>query len=261
MHSRTKKILAWSIIIAVGLVALAAGLMYVQTSRIPASYGPARLTASQKKQEVKRFWNKFLGEFNDGVQGLAAFEWTVSQEQVNCWLASIDEIAASRPDGRAGEVYEAMDQAGLAEPAVAFGDGVITLMIRSTEHNKIFSADLSFSMTDDRKLQVSLSGARVGRLDLPRDWVRQRVSQVKEMLGRNGLAARDANADEEGGGVSPEDVAQALSQILAAVDEKPISTEFTWPISKNRVLVEDVTISDGQLRLRLAPMPGRKNKR
>ena len=71
-------------------------------------------------------------------------------------FAIADEIAASRPSGKAGEVYRAMEKAGFIDPAVSLGDGILTVMVRSKEYDKVLSADVSFSFTADRKLRVRL---------------------------------------------------------------------------------------------------------
>ena len=155
MPMRIGRAIRWFLICTLSLVGLSAVVMYVQASRIPADYLPVQLSARQKHQAVKEFWSK-VQEFGNSTQMNEPFEWSVGQTELNRYLASMDEIAASTPSGEPGTVYREMEKAGLAEPAIALHDGVLTLMVRSKEHAKILSVDVSFALTDDKKLRVKL---------------------------------------------------------------------------------------------------------
>ena len=238
-------------------VFLVGGALYVQASRIPANYRPARLTVEEKDRAVKSFWQKFFGEFNDGAQDVVPYTWTVSEKEINAWLAAADEIGASIPSGEPGSVYQEMERLGLADPAVSFRNEVISLMVRSKRHDKILSADLAFDVTVDRKLLVRLVRTRVGRLTLPSAWVQGRIDQLKnlgppdtwkETSGGNETTGRSASS------LTSEDIASALTNVLGAIDSAPIAAELVWPINKKTLRIEEVQVADGVLKLRIVPL-------
>lgn len=255
---RARKTIKWFAIIVFALLICVSGTLYIQICRVPGQYHPARLTAEQRDRAVKLFWKKFLEEFNDGAQSGAPYVWSISEGQLNRWLGAADEIAASRPSGEAGEVYRAMERAGFTDPAVSLGDGILTVMVRSKEYDKVLSADVSFSFTADRKLRVRLEEARVGRLALPNAWVESRVGQLKRFgpgaEETNQLGERSGSGGERAG-LSPQDVGAVLKTVLAAIDEEPIETELTWPVNRRRLRIVRVEIGDDMLRLHVVPLP------
>ena len=259
LDMRAGKVIKLSLAAVVAAFLLAAGLLYVQISRIPANYRPVRLTAAQKDQTAKDFWNSVL-DFANAAQKNESFEWPVSQLELNRYLAAMDEIAAKPPSGKHGRVYRALEEARLAEPTVSLHNGILTLMVRSKEHNKVLSADVSFSFTGDKTLCVRLVGVRVGRLTLPISWGQSQLEEIKRLVPmKNRLKGNDSERldGREPSGLSSQDLALVLEAILAGIDEEPISTELTWPVNKKRVQIEGIEISDGALRLHATPI-GRK---
>ncbi len=242
----------------VAALILAGGVLYIQASRIPVEYRPAQLSAEQRQQAVDEFWNqKILDEFGNATQRNEPFDWALSAEQLNRYLAAMDEIAAKTPMVKSGTIYRGLEKAGLAEPAAAMGDGVLTLMVRSKEYDKVLSVDLSFRFTDDGRLRVRLGEARVGRLTLPDFWVRGRLERLKEMLPTKGWADKDSAGGSDSRrlmGIPSQDVAMVLTNVLAAINEEPIRTELTWPIKKKRVRIEAIEIADNSLRMHVVPI-------
>jgi hypothetical protein len=217
------------------------------------------LTAQEKNLAVKEFWAK-LQAFGNAAQASDRFIWSLGQDQLNRYLASMDEIASTTPSGKPGEVYRGMETLGLTDPVVALHDNLLTLMVHSRSHDKVFSVDLSFSFETDEKLRVRLTEARVGRLSLPNAWVQGRLDKVKKLLAsdEDGNERTMWRSSKEGFTcLSAEDVASVLGSVLAAIDEEPISPELTWPVNKKRVRIENVEIGEGFLQLRVLPM-GRK---
>lgn len=148
----------------------------------------------------------------------------------------------------------------MAEPTVSLHNGILTFMVRSKEHNKVLSADVSFSFTTDKTLCVRLVGVRVGKLTLPISWGQSRLQEIKRLAPMKSRL-RANNNERLGGrgssGLSSQDLALVLEAILSAIDEEPISTELTWPVNEKPVQIEGVEISNGVLRLHVAPI-GRK---
>jgi len=241
-------------IVLVAVTLAAALVLYVQAARVPAYYRPAQLSAEQKNSAVKEFWSK-VQDFGNDAQNAEPYEWSVSGEQLNRYLASADEIASSTPVGEPGQVYRQLHAAGLAEPAVHLGEGTVTLMVRSREHQKILSAELALDMTDAGRLRVRLVAARIGCLALPSSWVDHRLDEVKRLL----PAGPRPDLRQAGiSGLSAQDVAAVLGRVLAAVGEEPIPPELTWPINRKRVRIADVRIRDGRLTLRVVPIDRRR---
>ncbi len=229
-----------------------AGLVYVQSIRIPGNYRPSRLSTDQKTKTVKEFWSK-VQDFGNAAQRNDPYEWSVKRVQLNRFLAAMDEIAASTPSGESGRVHRAMAEAGLTEPAIDLADGSMTLMVRSTEYNRIISADLAFSINGQGRLVGTLSAMRLGRLPLPRWLVQERLGQIKALL-----SVDDEHGDQGEGrgmaGLSAGDMVRLLGEILGGIDGTPIKAELTWPLKKKRVRIDQIEINEKRLKLQVVPI-------
>jgi len=245
------KVLKWTAV-AIPAAAVATVLAaYIQASRVPRHYAPATLSARQRDQAAKDFLNrKILDEFGNAAQFNEPFEWVITEDELNRYLASMDEIAASAPSVQPGELTRQMIRAGLTEPSVALRDGKVTVMARSSEYQKIISADLGFRLTPAGLLEVSLLEVRAGRLPLPDSAVRDRIGEVKAAL----TAGNSASDRSDLGGISSREVGQALRSILAAIDARPLTPELTWSLNDKRVRIAAIEIADGSLRLRFVPV-------
>ena len=253
------------VVLVLVLVLLAvAGVLYWQASRVPDAYQPAELTQAERTQAAKNFW-QHVADFNSGAQNTVPGEWQITQTQLNQYLASMDEISAYRPGARAGTVHKQMDEAGISAPAAALGDGVLTLMLRARDFNKIISADIAFSYTDDRRLKVRLAQARVGKLAIPARLVRDRLEALKKALSRQ--AAKDrkpgapAGADGPKGEVVVEDIGRLLGGLLGAIDEDPIKPEFVMRLKRKRVRIDAIRIEPGLATLEITPLGPAKRKK
>jgi len=76
------------IVAVIGLL-VATVWIYLLSSRIPAEYKPFQLTQPQREQSAKDFLRR-LQDFGNSAQRNAPFVWAVSQDQFNCYLASMD---------------------------------------------------------------------------------------------------------------------------------------------------------------------------
>jgi len=255
---RAGKVLKRSALIGAAVAILIGVVLYVQASRLPPRYRPAQLTAAQKKQAAKAFYSKIVNEFATDAQRNEPYDWRVSEEQLNAWLASMDEIASKTRTGKAGEVYKAMARADLAGPSVALRDGVMTLMVRSTKYEKIISVDIAFTFTPAKKLRVHVRGLRLGRLAMPDSLMRSRLDEFKRLSSSGGRDVDTVRSRAATAGISSDDVAAVLEAVLAAIDEEPISAELK--INKKRVRIEQIEIAAGTLRMHVVPV-GRKKVR
>lgn len=242
----------WTAVAIPAVLAMTALVAYIQASRFPRFYAPAFLDASQRDRAAKDFFNrKILAEFGNAAQANEPFDWSINEDEINRYLASIDEIASSAPSVKPGELTRQMVRAGLADPSVALRNGKLTLMARSSEYHKIISADLALLLTDGGMLEVHLGQVRTGRLPLPDSVIRDRVAEVRASL----LAGDSEHEPTDLGGVSSREVGPALRNVLAAIDAEPIRPELTWRLNNKRVRIAAIEIADGTLRLNFVPIP------
>jgi len=255
---KKRRIIKWSAIALAAAVVVTAVVLYILASRVPAAYRPAQLTHDERVSVRDRFWNHIL-QFNQKAH--EPFDWVITERQINEYLASMEEIE-TKVSARAAS-GTMMRRAGIAEPAVAVGDGTLTVMLLSTRHDKVFSADLSFAFTPDGQLRIRMEQVRIGVLRVPRSFVDDRLQQVKSALAQRGedLRAADENASPAGtvGGVSPRDLAAVLARVVAAINQEPIPTDFEVPLLRRRVRVKGIDVlartESGEARIVLHVVP------
>jgi len=256
------KMILRSAVLLVVLIVLGMVVLYLIASAEPAAYHPARwLTQDQRVNVVaKRFLRHVVMEFTNNAQVNEPFQLEANTVELNEYLASMDEIAASLPSGVPGDVNKSMDSLGLSDPAVALGDGVLTMMFLAKGYNKVVSADVTFHFTEQKAVQVRLDGTRVGRLPIPGGIVRGQLDRLKEKLQahleRIQASGQRPPSRPTGGRFSTDDMALLLSTLIAAIDEEPIPAV----IPKWRVRIDDIRIADDRVVLRFVPY-GRENPR
>ncbi len=233
-----------------GLIVFVIGA-YVQASRVPDDYRPARLNSDQRRETIRDF-GKQLQYFVRESQKGQAFELSVSQGLLNDYLGSMDEIASHMPgDIEPGRADEVMRRAGVADPAVALQDDAVVLMVRSTEHNKVLSVELAMSMADDGRLRVRMGEARIGRLAVPAELGRRALGKLKRALRRR--AARNTpETPETLAGLSAHDMGVVLSSVIGAIDEDPIPVE--WEFERRRMRIAGIRITAERLVLSVEPV-------
>lgn len=240
---RIRRIAFFSALTLLGLIVGTAGVLYCLVSRRPSDYEPARLTHRQKQDQAYRFFDR-VQEFNNKVQRVRAFTFRLSQQELNRYLAAMDEIAALREDEQRTKVYEGMEEQGVSGPAVALRDGSVTFMIRSDAHHKILSADVAIGTTAEKAIRVRLTGFRVGVLPLP-------TSLVREELRRWQDAAAEPSGDPQEPGASAVRVGGILKGLVAAIDRGPLPTRYEW--DGKPIRIDEVRVQRGELMLSIAP--------
>ena len=224
--------------ILIGLMVLA-GVLYIQASRKPHNYDPVRkLTLREADQAAHQFVKDIGEDFANNVKMVEPFEWSITRKKANTYLAAMDEIAFNLTNNKRGKLNEEMARMGLADPAVAFSDGKVTLMIRTIEYNKILSAEISVKLLDNNELQLSLSATRIGRLPVPRSILTDKIRELAGTLG----------------GPSPDAISDTLARLLSAIDGEPINPPDLWRIGRVKVGIEAITIADGVLKLKVRPI-------
>jgi len=236
---KKRRIVKWSGIVLAAIVVVTIAVLYILDSRVPTAYRPAQLGLEERMLVRDRFWHHIL-QFNQKAH--RPFDWVITERQLNEYLASMEEIEMKvSARARSGRL---MERAGIAEPVVAVGDGILTVMLLSTRHDKVFSADLSLTFTEEGRLRIRVEQVRIGALPVPRSLVHDRLQQLKGALTQKSedLQAAKKNAPPAGtiGGVSPGDLAAVLTRVVAAINEEPIPTDFEVPLARMRVRVKGI---------------------
>ncbi len=240
-------------------VVVIAAVAYLLISWVPADYKPTRLSHNQKTLVAGDEFVPHILAFGNSAQKNRPYTWSITQEQLNAYLASVDQITDFLTPGpnKAGRVYETMAGVGLVEPATTLHDGVLTLMVRQCEYNKVLSVDVSIRLTAAKLLRVRLEQLRIGRLRVPEFFLRGRIRSFRDMMlaqmpdGDTKVVPRLKGRTLVG--VSSNDLGELLSVLVRAVDEAPIRPRLTWPIGKKSVQVDRIEIDEGLLTLHLVP--------
>jgi len=247
-----RRILRISLLVLL-LAALAVVVLYFQASRIPSDYRPAQLSGREREQAARQFVSQ-ISDFNNKAQLPQPFEWQITQEQANRYLAAADEIAANRLGGRPGEVREALESVGLSDPAVSLNDSILALLVRSSHYDKVVSADIRFTFLDDGRLQIRLAQTWVGQLPVPDALLRSQLERLKQKLAREQAQTRVRPRASSGEEPSSDEVGRLIASVISAIDEAPIDPVLVGGLNNKKVRIESIRIHDGKLTLRAVPV-------
>lgn len=244
----------WIKRVVVGLVLavlVAGGTLYYAISRVPEGYGLLALSQAQKKRAAQEFVSKAVTSLLNPAPG-EVLRWVSTEDELNRYLASMDEIAHYRLGGKRGQVYRRLERARLSGLVVRLGEGRITFMFRSDEYGKIVSVDFSLAVTEDKKLLARLKGVRIGRLAIPETTVRRRMMALKESLAGK-VAARKKNDASSRSSRPTDDMVKILTAIVSAIDEEPTAIEHK--MNNKLVRLDGVEIGQGRLVLVFRSLP------
>ncbi|MFP4354043.1 MAG: hypothetical protein ACLFUJ_02880 [Phycisphaerae bacterium] len=239
---RIGRVIKWSLLAIVLLLVITAGVVYYMLSRVPEAYHPAELTFQQRRDVAEQtFWDD-VSRLNNLIHDGYRDAFRLTESRLNEYLASIDEIAVFQQGTKPGEVHEKMTSMGLAGPAVSLSEETLTLMIRSTEYNKVVSFDLR-PQVENGTFSVELLDVRVGTLSLPDSMVQEQLAQLIDSL--------PAPAEDQQQKPS-EKLAVLLRTILwSASRSAGVPANFKW--DRREVHLRRVDIKDGALILWLEP--------
>ncbi len=245
---RRRRILRWSVYLLGGLL-VAAVVLYILASRRPGGYHPLHLSPDRQEAGMRRFFDHATKGFVNKVGGTKPgefFTWTITAEQANTYLASIDAIASLGRRERVNALAR-MERAGLVDPAVAMGDGVLTIMGKVRQFDKIVSVDLAFEYDEDGLLAVHIRRVRVGVLPVPQAWVEGRVGQVREELADQ-LAKAEAGESVRLGSLDLNRLAGMAKRVVSMLDGKHVPPEITVKLgARHTTLVRKIEITEGKL--------------
>jgi hypothetical protein len=248
---RIKRTFWTGLVLLLAALATSVGVVFYMAGRKPANYSPARLEPDQRQQAATDFYNRVI-DFGNQTQMDQPFAWSIEQRRLKHYLASMDEIAAQTPSGRPGQVRDALADVGLDEPDVALKDGVLTLMVRMTEMDKVMAADLGLAIDEAGKLRVTLQEVRVGDLPIPKASVEGQLDKLKELLEPHAPAGRLPQTSASG--IASEDLARLLAAVIRAIDAEPIDPELVWPVNHKRVRIVGIDITPESMTLRVEPV-------
>ena len=259
MTQRWKRFLLTALRWAAMMTALAAAALYLLASWQPASYHPPQLTQSQREGWAKHFV-RASQEFSNAGQWTEPYTWILREEDLNYYLASIDEIVFLQAGRKRGEVDKVLDTAGLTGPVINLWDNGLTVMLKSNEYGKVLSADLELRMIDDGHLRVLLTDTRIGLLPVPRFAVRSRLRQfkaaLKERLDRLARAPKpELRGSRRGIAILKLiKVEELMASLILAIDEEPLPVHYIRIFGDRRVRLRDIIVEPDQLTLDLVPV-------
>lgn len=244
-----------ALVVGVPLLILLPLVVAVLVVLPPSQYDPAYLAYEERSVAAKQFYRQMM-DFDDLAQSNVPFEFTFTAEQINRYLASVDEIAALLPGGQAGRVQELMQAAGLRGLAVAFERGRLMLMVQAGKHGLVVSVELLPVLDARGKLVVRLGALRLGRLRVPQGLIHESIDSTKNRL----LLLRAAQRQEADvpGGLTQADLGDvaanyATRMIVGALDGQPIEPEGKY--RRHRIRLTGIDITPGQITVHIVPVP------
>ena len=243
-----KKKIGWVVLVVAFGLMLVTAIVFLVASSVPPAYLPYRLNHKEQKDAAKHFVDKHGFVFLNKVMENQPFTHSITESDLNMYLAALDEIAFLRL-GKQGakqkseQVLYAMDKAGMVDPVVKIDNNILTMMVRWKGINKVISLDLLFEFDDDDRMGVVLDQVRVGRMPVPQSIINDSLTALKE-------AARNRPKTEE---VAPEDLDALLAAILGAIGEEPIPATIRFSRKRLR-RIRNVELEDGVIKIHVVPV-------
>lgn len=248
MASKKRKLLLTVGITVLFVLMFVTAVVFLLASTVPANYQTYQLTQKERKDAATDFVGRHGAVLVEKMRVNQPFQHTITEEKLNLYLASLDEIAFLRAPRRGekqktGEIHNAMDKAGLADPVVHLDDGVITFMVRTQRSNKVVSMDIGFDFPDPEHIRVALREVRIGRMPVPPRLIEDSFKALKQAAGSFG------GFDE----TSAQNLDAILAGVLAAVGEGPLPTTMQFGSKRTR-RIKDIVVEDGKLTVDIEPV-------
>ena len=91
---RIRRIFGWSGVGLLGALLVIAGVLYILSTSQPGRYKPAELDDQQRKRVAQEFVARHvIKDFGESAGQGQPFEWSISEDDLNNVMASMDEIA------------------------------------------------------------------------------------------------------------------------------------------------------------------------
>jgi hypothetical protein len=244
-----KKTLKKVLLIALFALLLFVAVAFLLASMRPAEYSPYQLENADQKRVAEIFGGNLLRLLSE-FEKIEAISHSITEDQLNQYLASLDEIAFLRHGSRdvakkSSQVVQAMEKAGVRGPMVKFRDGgTITIMVQSDDTRKIVSLDLALSVNDERQLLVKLTGARIGLMPIPVSLLGGTIKALKSALGKPNASTTLKQKM---------DVSNVMAMLICAIGAEPMDTVVKIDRKKPKALGR-LEIRDSTLNLHFVPV-------
>ncbi len=141
------------------------------------------------------------------------------------------------------------DTTVLARALVAMDDGVLTLMGKIRDYNKVISIDLAFDIDDAGEIAIEIREIRVGVLPIPRWLVDEALAEARLELAEQ-LAKAQRGEPAVMGAVNMNDLAGLMKRIITMLDGRRVPAEITVKAgARHRTIIQQIEIDDGKLTL------------
>ncbi|MCD4823574.1 MAG: hypothetical protein K8S55_03135 [Phycisphaerae bacterium] len=246
---KLKKTIRGAILIVIFGLMLALAITFLLASMVPQDYEPRQLTQQERQNVARKFANKAINDLLNKFEDVKPFTHTITEDELNHYLASLDEIAFLRlgkknAASKSTELFEAMDKAGFLDPMVKMDDGVLTIMVQTRSSKKVISLDLSFMITDDGRLTVNLEQVRIGRMPVPQFIISEGLEALQKTLPQSQSGKLNR--------MSVRNLDLMIATIIGSIGETPIPTKIAISRKKPKQL-RRIDIEDGELKLHFVP--------
>jgi RNase P/RNase MRP subunit p29 len=245
---KSKKLLGWVGLIILFVLMFLTAVAFLLASSRPDEWEPYQLRNEDQRVIANRFATRMINELVNGLRDIKPFSFTIHEEEMNEYLASLDEIAfltysQDEVARKSSELVAAMDKVGIADPVVDMRPDTLTLMVRTKKGNKIISLDLVFEFTDDEQMYVKLDGVRLGLLPLPQGFVSGSLEKVQGAIGGGGGELNES---------SVKDMDRIVGGLISGIGGEPLPTRL--PIVESRPKrIRDIEIDEQKLTIHFVP--------
>ncbi len=256
MPAKPLKILKVSLLALAGAVVLfvcvGSALLWMASSQ-PVQYAPVQLTPAQQDESMHEFVYR-IQEFGNQTGVGQPFSWSLTQEQINSYIASMDAIDALAHG--ATHPSEQLKRLGFSSPTVVLHEGYLTLMVYLDRQDKVASADVAIEYDRDGNVRAAVRALRIGLVQVPESVWMQKWQHVQQEVAQRLASTDGADAGGAGpiGGISAGAMGKMLSRVLDMLQGKYVRPEVVWPVGRQHVLIDQVKLEEGKLTIHTAPL-------
>ena len=254
---RIRRLVKSTLIILVILIALSAAVIFGLADRVPEDYRIAitRITLlseiNKPEEDPRRDFATLVSEFSEKIGKGEPVWFTITADEVNLSLASMDEIASYYPTSRPIRPSPILQRAGFTGPVVAMDDGVLTLMAWSTKYNKVISVDVNFVFDRAGSVRMQIIALRIGLVPVPKFFLEKVVSHLRERIYRLMERFKEAQGNYEN---DVKGIVKLLQTLANMLDGKPVRTEIKWKLgAAKHIMIDAIKITDGVMKLHFRP--------
>lgn len=246
---RPVKIALWTLLLLPVLIGLAVLATLALLKSVPGDYQPMSLSPSDQETVMRQFVKHTVEDFLNPAGAGGDFQWTLTEEQANAYLASMDAIASQAP--RPVQPSKALAELNLSDPMIKIRQGRLTLMIFSTRYNRLLNVDFSPQVDAKGSFRLRVVTVRVGRMPLPRILWQDRLEEVRRRLLQqlSGAQADTSQRSEQPIGR----LAELLGGMVGAMNGQEVPARIS--LSRRQVEVRSIEMVTGLLTVHCRAVP------